>query len=216
MSSQKALAEGERHNREVVRAQIVTAFHQIDTAHTGKITKAQFETYLKRYPTGWPLGDLLQKLDGDHQKSVVQFWFRKIDVENQGYINQDHFIAFFQAMSRTEYQESILTDFLLNLFDDDLDGRMNQKEYVNMLTVMLGKAPSPQLVKQVMRVADKNGDGKLDREELRQLLHRVHCDLTKLTGGSGSVAEALVVVAGVVAAVAVGTFVFFKYIRRSD
>eukprot|EP00759_Apiculatamorpha_spiralis_P022181 PhF_6_TR26504/c0_g1_i1/m.38342 len=207
------LAESERHNEEAQRQALLRTFYQIDANHDGRITRAEFEKYLKVNPTGWPLGDILSSQTPEQSKQIMEFWFRKLDVANNGAITQEEFLAFFHAMTNMDFREGVLTDFLLDLFDENMDGRLDRSEYTKMLTVLLGKEPSPALVKQIMDRADKNHDGKLSREELRELLHRVHCDVTKLGGAEAGIGDLVALAVGV-AAIVVGGYYLVRFLKR--
>jgi len=201
--------------KEQQRAQLVQRFYLMDQDHDGRVSKKEFSIYLERNPAGWPLGDILQNQTKEQQSLILQFWFRKLDIAGLGYITLDEFLAFFNAMSTVDYRESLLTDYLLNLFDENMDGSLDRKEYVNMLTVLLGRAPPATLVNDVYKRADSNHDGKLSRAELRDLLHRVHCDIGVLAGhkGSSALIDGLVFVAGAAAVVLVGV-VLFRFYRQ--
>lgn len=181
-------------------------YHKMDIKGQGRVDKEEFARYLALNPRGWPLAELLHDIGGPNTKirdEIVNFWFRKLDIESQGSFDVHQLIAFFRAMRKTEYKEMVYADFLLNLFDRDYNGKLDRTEYAAMLRVMLGKEPSPATVNRI----DKNG---LSRKDLCALLHTIHCDFKKLESSS-NVEIAMLFTA--VAAAIVG-IVWYKMSRK--
>jgi Ca2+-binding EF-hand superfamily protein len=191
------------------RRQLDATFDDMDLDNDGHVTTGEFTRYLSRNPRGWPLGDLLQGQSEAVRAQMIEYWFRKIDLTNEGYITKAELAAFFQAMKQTSVREQFLADFLLNLFDLDMDQRLNKVEMKRMLRVMLGHDPSPATVDHLC-----GRSGFCSREELVALLHEVQCSLgsiensTAATIGSSSITDFMIF--GAVAAAVIIGWVYYK------
>lgn len=160
-------------NEQQELATLEDVFKQMDVDCNDLINQNEFRSFLKKNPRGWPLADILDGQPEDVKNQIIAFWFRKLDVTNNGSIDKAEFIAFFKAMKETKYKEMIYADFLLNLFDRNFDGKLDKEEYKTMLHVLLGRDVPDYVVRGV------SAEG-LSRQDLVSLLHSVHCDFTKL------------------------------------
>lgn len=133
------------------------------------------------------LSVITSKLSDD----MVQFWFSKLDLEKDGTFDKNEFVNFYVAVRNVHLQkETFYADFLLALFDRNMDGKIDEGEYRLMLTVLFGNKQQSgrhkknrQLVAIPKDVMDKfmTKDG-LSRKELTKLLHDVSCDFNLLPG----------------------------------
>ena len=106
---------------------------------------------------------------------MVEYWFRKLDVVHDNVIDKSELAAFFAAMKQVSFREEFLADFLLNLFDRDLDQRLDRDEMQRLIRVMVGHEPTPDVLDHLC-----GKTGSVSREELVKILHEVHGDLKNL------------------------------------
>jgi Ca2+-binding EF-hand superfamily protein len=185
-------------------------FNAMDVDCNQRVNKAEFKAYLKKNPTGWPLADVLAGQTDDVKEQIINFWFRKLDLESSGSFDKFELIAFFKAMKQTKYKEMLYADFLLNLFDRNYDGKLDRDEYANMLQVLLGRNVPTYVLSSVAT------DG-LSRDDLVSLLHTIHCDFSQLDSrntakNAGALDFAMLGVA--VGAAVVATAVVLSFLRR--
>lgn len=184
-------------------------FIAMDVDCNQRVNKAEFNAYLKKNPTGWPLADVLAGQSEEVKEQIVNFWFRKLDLESSGSFDKFELIAFFKAMKQTKYKEKLYADFLLNLFDKNYDGKLDRDEYATMLRVLLGREVPSYVLESVA------ADG-LSREGLVSLLHTIHCDFSQLDSrntakNAGALDFAmLAIVAGVAVVATVGVLSFLR------
>ena len=122
---------------------------------------------------------------------MVQFWFSKLDLEKDGTFDKSEFVNFYVAVRNVHLQkETFYADFLLALFDRNLDGKIDESEYRLMLTVLFAKKTAAagggkrkKVVDIPKSVMDKfmTKDG-LSKKELTKLLHDISCDFNLLPG----------------------------------
>lgn len=148
-------------------------FRSMDVDCNQLVNKAEFKAYLKKNPTGWPLADVLAGQTEEVKEQIINFWFRKLDIESSGSFDKIELIGFFKAMKQTKYKEMLYADFLLNLFDRNYDGKLDRDEYATMLRVLMGREVPSYVLSSVAT------DG-LSREDLVALLHSIHCDFSQL------------------------------------
>eukprot|EP00672_Neobodo_designis_P028167 CAMPEP_0174840344 /NCGR_PEP_ID=MMETSP1114-20130205/8625_1 /TAXON_ID=312471 /ORGANISM="Neobodo designis, Strain CCAP 1951/1" /LENGTH=226 /DNA_ID=CAMNT_0016074489 /DNA_START=90 /DNA_END=770 /DNA_ORIENTATION=+ len=191
------------------RKHLDATFDDMDVDADGHVSTSEFTRYLSRNPRGWPLGDLLDGQPADVRAQMIEFWFRKIDLQSEGYITKEELAAFFAAMKVTTFREQFMADFLLNLFDVDLDQRLNRVEMKRMLRVMIGHEPDEKVVNHLC-----GRTGSVSREELVGLLHEVKCSLPSLersraaTVGGATLTDYLVIATMAAAAVGAGLFIY--------
>ena len=162
------------HYNELEREQIekMTAiFNSIDTEKTGTISQDAFRKYVQKHPKGWPLVDLFRAktMNQNERDMLVAFWFRKLDTDSDGTVTYADFINMFFALRDTKVQQSLYTDFLINLFDDNMDGLIDEREFTKMMKVLFGEEPPK-------AVLDQMPEGGFDRDGLTRVMHSVSMD----------------------------------------
>jgi Ca2+-binding EF-hand superfamily protein len=187
----------ERSHNDAESRELQQVFAAMDVDCDGRVSQHEFRAYLRKNPKGWPLADILDGQPESVKDQIVRFWFRKLDLTQEGHFDLSELMAFFQAMKQTKYKEMIYADFLLNLFDTNFDGRIDPEEYATMLRVLLGREVVPEYVRRAL------GAEGMDREDLVRLLHAVHCDFSKLDGRA-EVRSLMGVVGILLAGIAVG------------
>eukprot|EP00744_Colponema_vietnamica_P000645 GILI01001134.1.p1 GENE.GILI01001134.1~~GILI01001134.1.p1 ORF type:complete len:329 (+),score=78.02 GILI01001134.1:103-987(+) len=155
-------------------------FNAIDKNKKGHITKEEFRQYVLKNPKGWPLVDLFRAkaMNANERDVLVNFWFRKLDMDGSGHVNYGEFITIFKALQSTKVQETLYTDFLINLFDENLDGKIDRDEFTRMMHVLFGEMPPQQ-------VLDSMPEGGFDRESLTRAMHSISMDYQLLPQPSG-------------------------------
>jgi hypothetical protein len=195
------------------RKHLDDTFDDMDVDADGHVSTSEFTRYLSRNPRGWPLGDLLDGQAPEVRAQMIEYWFRKLDLQCEGYITKSELAAFFAAMKQTTFREAFLADFLLNLFDTDMDQRLNRVEMKRMLRVMIGHEPSESVVKNLC-----GRSGTISRDELVQLLHEVKGSVAGLersnraTTGAGTATDYLVMAVAAIAVVGAAAFVYKRVV----
>lgn len=196
------------------RKRLDHTFDEMDLDNDGKVSTNEFTRFLSRNPRGWPLADLLDGQSDQVRAQMIQYWFRKLDCQSEGFFTKDELAAFFAAMKVTEFREKFMADFLLNLFDVDLDGQLNREEVKRMLRVMLGHEPSLETVNHLC-----GSSQFVSRQELVNILHEVQCDvgrIEKATAARVGSSNIVDVIVGVTIVAAIGVAVFYSIRRKSN
>jgi Ca2+-binding EF-hand superfamily protein len=192
------------------RRRLDATFDEMDLDNDGQVSTDEFTRFLSRNPRGWPLADFLDGQSAEMRTQMIQYWFRKLDCQSEGYFSKNELAAFFAALKVTEFRETFLADFLLNLFDVDLDGQLSRVELKRMLRVMLGHEPSEATVQHLCGRTQY-----VTRQELVNLLHEVKCEVGRIEAstaaklGKSNVVD-VIAIGVLVIGVAVGVALFLR------
>jgi Ca2+-binding EF-hand superfamily protein len=194
------------------RRHLDRTFDEMDVDNDGLVSTSEFTRFLSRNPRGWPLGDMLDGQPAELRAQMIEFWFRKIDLMSEGYISKDELAAFFAAMKVTTFRDAFTADFLINLFDVDLDRKLSRVEMKRMLRVMIGHEPREEVVQRLC-----GRTGYVSRDELIELLHEVKGSVANLEKSraatvGGSTLDYVVVAATTAAVIGIAAIVYQRFV----
>ncbi|KAG0229927.1 hypothetical protein BGX31_006031 [Mortierella sp. GBA43] len=144
------------------QVEIKAQFAALDLDKDGSITEAEFIQGIKN-------------MGQDPNDFDVQGFFRKADKNKDGKINYTEFLNAYEELglgkaysvtAEPAEMSKQQMDACFKAFDLDGNGYITEQELTNVLTRQSGgAAPPKELIKQMMKSADKNGDNKIDRQE---------------------------------------------------
>ncbi|XP_046547365.1 neo-calmodulin-like [Haliotis rubra] len=135
---------------------IKDAFHLFDKNGDKKISKDE-------------LGPVLRALGQNPTKKNIDLYMEQADIDASGYLCYDEFVKLVEKdiISPQEVEVQLKQAFLV--FDKDKNELLDKKELFNVLTRM-GEVLTVSEAEQILQLADRNGDGKLDVREFTQFL----------------------------------------------
>lgn len=132
---------------------LIKLFNKLDVNGDGELTKEEFIKGLKS--------------SGGNTKKLSEI-FQKIDFDQNGCISYTEFIS--ALISKEIYFKEAKLKQAFQLFDKDGDGKITFDELRNILGNECNVSFTNQYWKDMVNVADLNGDGSIDYSEFIQLL----------------------------------------------
>ncbi|XP_067667357.1 uncharacterized protein [Haliotis asinina] len=135
---------------------IKDAFHLFDKNGDKKICKDE-------------LGAVLRALGQNPTKKNIDMYMELADTDASGYLSYDEFVKLVEKdiISPQEVEVQLRQAFLV--FDKDKNELLDKRELFEVLTRM-GEVLTVSEAEQILHLADRNGDGKLDVTEFTQFL----------------------------------------------
>lgn len=97
--------------------------------------------------------------------------FKKADQDNDGYLSKDEFADFLHPED-AEHMRDVVVEETMEDIDKDKDGQISLEEYIGDMWPNKDSDEEPDWVKsereQFGTYRDKNGDGKMDKDEVRE------------------------------------------------
>lgn len=90
--------------------------------------------------------------------------FRKLDIDNSGSLSVDEF------MSLPELQQNPLVQRVIDIFDEDQNGEVDFKEFIQGVSQFSVKGDKSSKLKFAFRIYDVNNDGYISNGELFHVL----------------------------------------------
>ncbi|KAF1345104.1 putative calmodulin [Delphinella strobiligena] len=114
------------------------------------------------------LGEVMRSLGLNPSNEDLQDIVAEIDVDNNGVIEFDEFFAIMSRKVKTSDTDSELRE-AFRIFDRDGSGTINADELRDVMKA-LGEDLSSAEIDEMIKEADKNGDGSIDYEEFVRIL----------------------------------------------
>ena len=135
-------------------------FNQIDTSGDGKIT--QDELYK----------GIAAKYKSDTLKEDVEAIYKKLDMDNNGYIGYEEFVR--AAVSKEYFVRDKVLQFAFRYFDKDNSKSITFSEIEDLFAESItDKANIHSYLNQILKEVDVNGDGKITFDEFAAVMKRM-------------------------------------------
>ncbi|KAL2157282.1 hypothetical protein VTH06DRAFT_6220 [Thermothelomyces fergusii] len=126
------------------------AFEVFDKDRTGDITADE-------------LGKVMRELGLNPSEAELQDLINEVDINKDGVISFEEFLALMsQSGKETDKEQELLKAFAV--FDKDKNGTISSDELRNVLK-SLGEKLTDEEVDEMIKIADRNGDGVIDYNE---------------------------------------------------
>lgn len=115
-------------------------------------------------------------LDLKVNEKITQILCQKLDADNDGKITKDEYMRMIHCLHQSGYKKSLLIDVILAIFDKDNDNTLNRSELQDFVRVYLGvidKEENKTFVQDLFHKYDENGDQKISKDELKNLLKQL-------------------------------------------
>lgn len=114
------------------------------------------------------LGVVMRNMDQNPTEAELKQMIQEVDADGNGLIDFAEFVTLLaRKMNNTDKDAEIREAF--NVFDRDGSGKISCHELHHIMK-SLGEDLTHEEIQQMMKEADKNGDGEIDYEEFVQLL----------------------------------------------
>lgn len=114
------------------------------------------------------LGIVMRNMGQNPTEAELKQMIQEVDADGNGLIDFAEFVTLLaRKMNNTDKDAEIREAF--NVFDKDGSGKISGDELRSIMK-SLGEDLTEEEIQQMMREADKNGDGEIDYEEFVQLL----------------------------------------------
>jgi calmodulin len=118
--------------------------------------------------TNQELGTVMRSLAQNPSESELQDMIDEVDADHSGSIDFSEFLAMMaRKMRDTDSEEEIREAF--KVFDRDNNGYISAAELRHVMT-SIGEKLTDDEVDEMIREADKDGDGRIDYQEFVQLM----------------------------------------------
>ena len=96
----------------------------------------------------------------------------RLDVDRNGVIDKSEFLKFFRKKMCLQSQESThqVVHNIFRYFDTDHSGAISTSEFVDVISKLDNGSLTREDVEEIVRMADKNGDGEICLHELTHLI----------------------------------------------
>ncbi len=133
-------------------------FKQLDDSGDGRLSHDELKKGYQKF-----FSDSLSEME-------FEALIHKLDGDNSGFVEYEEFLR------ATMDTESILTDKNLKIafdfFDKDGSGHLSAEEIKSVLGIMSNESDGGELVKNIIKEVDINGDGQVNYNEFRDLMKR--------------------------------------------
>ncbi|RCV09147.1 hypothetical protein SETIT_2G003300v2 [Setaria italica] len=130
-----------------------------------------FDRNMDGFITVEDLGAVLESLGQNNTAFELQSMIAMVDSDGDGAINFEEFSMLMELKPNGVDSDEEMTR-AFRMFDMDKDGFISEAELCHIM-YNLGSNLSGDEVKEMMRVADTDGDGRLSYEEFKQIMHRI-------------------------------------------
>jgi calmodulin len=114
------------------------------------------------------LGTVMRSLAQNPSESELQDMINEVDADNSGTIDFAEFLAMMaRKMKETDSEEEIRDAF--KVFDRDNNGYISAAELRHVM-ISIGEKLTNEEVDEMIREADRGGDGRIDYQEFAQLM----------------------------------------------
>jgi len=131
------------------------AFDSVDTDRNGFITLEE-------------LGTVMHNLGSYPSIPELRAMIREVDRDGDGKLSFSEYCA---LMGKRSYSESSLVRMFKAVHDKD--GKIGAKELKTLMEEITNKPFAMEEVEEMMRLADTNGDGRLDFTEMSNMLNSI-------------------------------------------
>nr|TKW30026.1 hypothetical protein SEVIR_2G007300v2 [Setaria viridis] len=130
-----------------------------------------FDRNMDGFITVEDLGAVLESLGQNNTAFELQSMIAMVDSDGDGAINFEEFSMLMELKPNGVDSDEEMTR-AFRMFDMDKDGFISEAELCHIM-YNLGSNLSGDEVKEMMRVADTDGDGRLSYEEFKQIMDRI-------------------------------------------
>lgn len=136
-------------------------FSKFDENSDGKLTKQELSHGLSKY---------LGIKESNNDKLVAEI-FKKVDNENNGFIQYEEFIR--ACIDKTLFLDDETLKFAFNYFDKDGSGEITIEEMKNVLCVDNDLVATEKLLKHIMDEIDTDGNGTISFIEFKEMMEKI-------------------------------------------
>ena len=101
-------------------------------------------------------------------RDELQHAFELFDKDHDGFISVEELRAVFQSLGQVPTEQELLE--MVKQVDTDGNGLIDFTEFITMMSVADGESDEEAELKETFRVFDRNGDGRISREELKHAM----------------------------------------------
>ena len=135
-------------------------FNQIDVNGDGKINKSEL------------LKGLKSKIKSDTLEQDVEQIYRNIDMDNNGYIEDEEFVR--AAVSKERFISENVLKFAFRYFDKDNSGEITFDEIEAVFKDSVAdKSKVHESLKAIVQEVDTNGDGQISFKEFSDIMKKM-------------------------------------------
>ncbi|KAK4377972.1 hypothetical protein RND71_004268 [Anisodus tanguticus] len=144
-----------------VYAELIYAFHMMDSDNDGKINKEELEAILTRVGSDPP------------SKEELVLLLNEVDVNGDGLISLEEFGAISSAFGPPACDGELRDAF--DFFDADHDGKITAEELFNVFKMSGDSRCTLEECRRMIRGVDKNGDGFVCFEDFCLMMEQQRC-----------------------------------------
>ncbi|XP_046373212.1 neo-calmodulin-like isoform X2 [Haliotis rufescens] len=136
--------------------EIKDAFHLFDKNDDKVISKDE-------------LGSVLRALGQNPTQKNIDFYMEQADTDASGSLSYDEFVRLVEKDIISQQEVEVQLKQAFQVFDKDKNELLDKTELFHVLTSM-GEVLSVEDAEQILRLVDRNGDGKLNVTEFTNFL----------------------------------------------
>jgi calcium-dependent protein kinase len=136
-------------------------FNLIDVNGDGVIIKEEFFKGLKKY---W-------NKDEDEIAEEVEKIFKKIDADNNGYVEYEEFCR--AAIDKSKFLKDDILKMAFRFFDKDGSGEITMLEIKSFFFKDISSDKEEEIMKLIVKEVDVNGDGKISFNEFKTVMRDI-------------------------------------------